>query len=337
MSAVLDSYAYDPFGISLRESETVANPFQFAGEFGVKNDGSVAEFMRTRFYSERLGQFLQEDPIGTSGGDANLRRYVDNNPVAFIDPMGLWRTKQEEYTPFDQLKKEEEWEKQEREKLERQLHPEEKQINPEPPAPTPAPSPSPSPDPYPTPGPNADDFDVHKSRDTLHIPPLPPPIPPPRDPQKQQRPVAGSLDPNDKLAPGGFGDAAYIRADSSLAYEVRFENESAATAPARLVSVTDTLDPSLDLSTFELTEIDFANQSIIIPSGLDSYDAMVSMTTPTGASIVVNVQARLDHATRVLSLILQALDPATGWYSDDPEVGLLYPENGSNRGVGLTR
>ena len=89
----------------------------------------------------------------------------------------------------------------------------------------------------------------------------------------------------------------------------------------------------VELSTFELTEIDFANQTIAIPSGLDSYSAMVPMTTPTGASIVVNVQASLDRSTRILSLILQALDPATGWYSDDPEVGLLYPEDGTNRGV----
>ena len=61
---------------------------------------------------------------------------------------------------------------------------------------------------------------------------------------------------------------------------------------------------------------------------------MVPMTTPTGASIVVNVQASLDRSTRTLSLVLQALDPATGWYSEDPLVGLLYPEDGTNRGVG---
>ena len=78
----------------------------------------------------------------------------------------------------------------------------------------------------------------------------------------------------------------------------------------------------------------FANQTIAIPPGLDSYNAMVPMTTPTGASIVVNVQASLDRSTRTLSLVLQALDPATGWYSEDPLVGLLYPEDGTDRGVG---
>jgi hypothetical protein len=136
------------------------------------------------------------------------------------------------------------------------------------------------------------------------------------------------------LGPAGFGDAHYVQGDSSLAYDVRFENESTATAPARLITVTNTLDPNLVLSTFELTEIEFANHPILIPQGLDSYSATVPMTTPTGASIVVNVQASLDRSTRTLSLVLQALDPATGWYSDDPSVGLLYPEDGTYRGVG---
>ena len=149
-------------------------------------------------------------------------------------------------------------------------------------------------------------------------PDRPTPLHPTGDPQNQRASQSHSLDPNDKLAPGGFGDAAFIQADSSLAYQVRFENESTATAPARLITVTDTLDPNVDLSTFELTEIEFANQTIAIPAGLDSYSAMVPMTTPTGASIVVNVQASLDRSTRTLSLMLQALDPATGWYSEDP-------------------
>ena len=101
-----------------------------------------------------------------------------------------------------------------------------------------------------------------------------------------------------------------------------------------MVTVTDTLAPDLDLSTFELTEIDFANQAIFVPPGLDSYSTSVPMTTPTGASIVVSVHASLDHSTRAWSLVLQVLDPVTGSYSDDPSVGLLYPEDGTNRGVG---
>ena len=40
-------------------------------------------------YNPETGTFLSEDPIGFAGGDPNLYRYVNNNPVNFIDPEGL--------------------------------------------------------------------------------------------------------------------------------------------------------------------------------------------------------------------------------------------------------
>jgi len=44
---------------------------------------------RARAYSPTLGRFLQTDPIDFAGGDGNLFRYVSNNPVNFVDPLGL--------------------------------------------------------------------------------------------------------------------------------------------------------------------------------------------------------------------------------------------------------
>jgi hypothetical protein len=153
-------------------------------------------------------------------------------------------------------------------------------------------------------------------------------------PNQRMSNTVNTHDPNDLIGPAGYGDAAFVQGDSSLSYEVRFENDPNATAPARLVSITDTLDPNLDLNTFELTEIDFGSQRIVIPQGLDSYGAMIPMTTPTGVAIEVNVQAKLDRTSRTLSLALQALDPTTGTYPEDPLIGLLYPEDGTNRGTG---
>ncbi len=39
-------------------------------------------------YKPALGRFLTSDPIGFSGGDSNLYRYVLNNPIHYIDPSG---------------------------------------------------------------------------------------------------------------------------------------------------------------------------------------------------------------------------------------------------------
>ena len=50
--AIVNSYAYDPFGNSLAKSETVPNPFQYVGEYGVMNEeqwvGVHAGEVRTR-------------------------------------------------------------------------------------------------------------------------------------------------------------------------------------------------------------------------------------------------------------------------------------------------
>ena len=46
------------------------------------------------------------------------------------------------------------------------------------------------------------------------------------------------------------------------------------------------------------------------------------------------MKATLDRDTRVLTFILETLDPATGWLPEDPLTGLLYPNDATGRGVG---
>jgi hypothetical protein len=142
-----------------------------------------------------------------------------------------------------------------------------------------------------------------------------------------------AADPNDMLGPTGYGDAAYIPSDSTVAYEVRFENKPDATGPARQIVVTDTLDPNLDLDTFQLSEITFANQAITVPPGLDHYETTVPMNA-NGTNILVDVQAALDRDTRTLTLTLRAIDQTTGWIPEDPTIGLLYPDDVTGRGQG---
>lgn len=46
-------------------------------------------YYRARYYSPELGRFISEDPLGFTGRDANLYRYVSNVPHMHTDPFGL--------------------------------------------------------------------------------------------------------------------------------------------------------------------------------------------------------------------------------------------------------
>jgi RHS repeat-associated protein len=92
----LEKYTYDAFGIPTvtnwdgsnpRSYSTYGNRFMFQGrewysELGYYN-------FRHRFYDPTVGRFLQKDPLGFGGGDANLYRYCGGDPVNRRDPFGL--------------------------------------------------------------------------------------------------------------------------------------------------------------------------------------------------------------------------------------------------------
>ena len=45
--------------------------------------------MGSRWYDPGLGRFMQPDSLGAGGGDVNLYRYANNQPMSSIDPTGL--------------------------------------------------------------------------------------------------------------------------------------------------------------------------------------------------------------------------------------------------------
>ncbi len=51
-------------------------------------DATKPSYYRARYYDQTSGRFITEDPTGFVGG-INFYRYVGNNPVGRIDPLGL--------------------------------------------------------------------------------------------------------------------------------------------------------------------------------------------------------------------------------------------------------
>jgi RHS repeat-associated protein len=84
---IAKSYMYDAYGKTVSESgpSLVDEPAYTARE---RHDRTGLYYYRNRFYSPQIGRFITQDPIGLLGG-TNLYAYVGNDPINFIDPLGL--------------------------------------------------------------------------------------------------------------------------------------------------------------------------------------------------------------------------------------------------------
>jgi len=66
----------------------IANAEGFGASAGESGNVPDVSYFRNRYYDQRSGRWLQEDPIGLAGG-TNLYAYVGNNPATYTDPFGL--------------------------------------------------------------------------------------------------------------------------------------------------------------------------------------------------------------------------------------------------------
>jgi RHS repeat-associated protein len=93
---VVERYVYTPYG-----KATILDP-DFSADADNTSDFSNTTlytgreldpetslyYYRARYYSAELGTFVGRDPIEFLAGDANLYRYVFNNPLVYTDPFG---------------------------------------------------------------------------------------------------------------------------------------------------------------------------------------------------------------------------------------------------------
>ena len=79
---------YTAFGaIESQTVPTVNYRFTYTGRELDAETG--LHYYRARYYDAENGRFISEDPIAFEAGDANLYRYVGNNPGNGTDPMGM--------------------------------------------------------------------------------------------------------------------------------------------------------------------------------------------------------------------------------------------------------
>lgn len=97
---MVNKYAYDPFGNSVNQQETITQPFKYVGQYGVMSEPNGFYYMKARYYDPQVGRFISEDPLGFDGGDVNLMAYVGSNPVNRVDPSGLFWFRQDWQTDF---------------------------------------------------------------------------------------------------------------------------------------------------------------------------------------------------------------------------------------------
>lgn len=85
--AVAQRLDYDEWGRVLQDTNPGFQPFGFAGGLYDPDTGLVRFGFRD--YEPNTGRWLAKDPILFAGGQANLYKYCLNNPLNFIDPIGL--------------------------------------------------------------------------------------------------------------------------------------------------------------------------------------------------------------------------------------------------------
>jgi hypothetical protein len=132
--------------------------------------------------------------------------------------------------------------------------------------------------------------------------------------------------PNVVTSVSGYGSQHWVAGNAPLPYTVNFSNNATqATKPVAQVTISEQLDPNLDLSTFQLTNFGFGGNTYVVPAGVQNYTQQIDLTATKG--ILVNVLASLDPTTSKLTWTFTSIDPTTGQTITDPTKGFL-PSNG---------
>jgi RHS repeat-associated protein len=79
---------YDSFGNIISDTNPGFQSFGFAG--GLYDQHTKLTRFGARDYDAEVGRWTSKDPIFFAAGDTNLYGYTANDPINFIDPLGLY-------------------------------------------------------------------------------------------------------------------------------------------------------------------------------------------------------------------------------------------------------
>ncbi|MBT6053243.1 MAG: hypothetical protein HOI47_21350 [Candidatus Scalindua sp.] len=83
---VVWSAVYDSFGKATVETSTITNNLRFPGQY--YDAETDLHYNWNRYYDTATGRYMRPDPLEQNVG-VDLYRYVNNNPIRYIDPEGL--------------------------------------------------------------------------------------------------------------------------------------------------------------------------------------------------------------------------------------------------------
>jgi PKD repeat protein len=144
-----------------------------------------------------------------------------------------------------------------------------------------------------------------------------------------------SFDPNEMIGPSGFSDKNYIRKTSTIPYTVLFENKNEATAPAHLVTISDTLDLDIfDISNFGFGSFGWGD-TILNPPDKNMKEFSMDVDMRPEINLITRISAKLDTVSGIINWEFISLNPETMNFEDDPVIGFLPPNNTSPEGEGF--
>jgi hypothetical protein len=124
----------------------------------------------------------------------------------------------------------------------------------------------------------------------------------------------------------------YLTDNGLFGYEIRFENDTNATAPAQIVQITDPLSTNFNWSTFLLTGIAFGDKILSMPPNAQHFQTNLPFSYE-GVNFVVQIEAGINLANGQVFADFYSIDPDTG-LPPPVNIGFLPPEDGTGRGMG---